>query len=445
LRRVLSADWVLPVDGPPIADGAVVIDGERIEAVGPLAQFGPADERYPGAAIVPGFVNAHSHLEYAVYAGFGDGLADFSEWITLHVERKHRIAWDEHVDIARLGAAQCLASGITTVGDCSYSGAGAVACDELGLRAIVFLEVFGVDPGKALDRFESARERVGDSFSERVRLGVSPHAPYSTSLSVYRACVDLGLPLATHLSEGLSEVEYLISGGGPWAPYEHLLVASPGTTGTRMLAQAGLLSNRVLAAHCTVVEDDEIELLADAGTGVAHCPRSNAALGCGIAPLARLRSAGVNVGLGTDSPASAPSFDFFDELRSALLSARARAQRADALGAAEVLALGTLGSAQALSLEAEVGSLTPGKRADLAVISLEGSQYLPWEDPAAAVVFGGSPDRVVKTLVDGEVRYERNDFAWHELHRNAVNARSRMLQQERPTRGDDRLRKPAHR
>ena len=145
MKRVLSADWVLPVEGPPIEDGAIVIEDGLIAAVGKADDLGEGT-RYDDAVIVPGFVNAHSHLEYAVYGGFGDGLGDFAEWITLHIQRKARIGWDEYVDVAKFGAAQCLASGVTTVGDCSYSGATAVACAELGLRATVYLEVFGADP-----------------------------------------------------------------------------------------------------------------------------------------------------------------------------------------------------------------------------------------------------------------------------------------------------------
>jgi len=182
-------------------------------------------------------------------------------------------------------------------------------------------------------------------------------------------------------------------------------------------------------ADSLMLEDDEIALLAATGTGVAHCPRSNAALGCGVAPLAELRAAGANVGVGTDSPASAPSFDFFEELRSVVLSARARAARPDVLTPAEALELGTLGSARALGLDSETGSLVPGKRADLAVVSLEDSSYLPWEDPAGAVVFGGSPDRVLATYVDGEVRYEKGGMNWHELTAAARSARRAMLAQ----------------
>jgi len=188
-----------------------------------------------------------------------------------------------------------------------------------------------------------------------------------------------------------------------------------------------LLGPHVVAAHCVVLEEDEVELIASTGTGVAHCPRSNGALGCGVAPLVELRAAGTRVGVGTDSPASAPSFDFFEELRSVVLTARARSRRPDVLSATEALELGTLGSARALGLDDQVGSLVPGKRADLAVVSLSGSAYLPWEDPAAALVFGGTPDRVIATFVDGEPRYEKGGTEWHELTAAAHSARRAML------------------
>jgi cytosine/adenosine deaminase-related metal-dependent hydrolase len=428
VKHVLSAEWVLPIEGPPIEDGAIVVEDGLIAAVGTADDLGEGTH-YDDAVIVPGFVNAHSHLEYAVYGGFGDGLGDFAEWITLHIQRKARIGWDEYVDVAKFGAAQCLASGVTTVGDCSYSGATAMACAELGLRATVYLEVFGDDPARALEHFAGTRDRVGDSFSARVRPGVSPHAPYSVSIELYEACAELGLPIATHISESRAEVDYLLTGAGTWGAYKDLLVAPPGRTGTQLLAEHDLLGPNVVAAHCVVLDEDEIGLLASTGTGIAHCPRSNGALGCGVAPLAELREAGARVGVGTDSPASAPSFDFFEELRSVLLSARARAGRPDVLSTSEALELGTLGSARALGLDAEIGSLVPGKRADFAIVSLEGPAYLPWEDPAGAVVLGGSPGRVIATYVDGEARYEKGGMDWQELTAAAHNARRAMLAQ----------------
>jgi cytosine/adenosine deaminase-related metal-dependent hydrolase len=423
---VLSADWVLPVCGPPIPDGAVTIEGGRILAVGPAAELGEG-RRFAGAVIFPGFVNAHSHLEYAVYAGFGDGLADFSDWIGLHVERKQRLHFDDVVDIARLGAAECLASGITTVGDCSFSGATTLACSQLGLRAIVYLEVFGSDPARARERFDTLR-RVGEgAWSDLVTPGVSPHAPYSVTPQVYALCASLGVPVATHLSESVSELRFLLGEGGPWESFRELLVTPPGTTGTRLLADIGALGPGLVAAHCVMVDAEEIGLLAASGTAVAHCPRSNALLGCGVAPVRELLDSGITVGLGTDSPASAPSFDMFDEMRAAVTAARAREQRPDALSAGETLELATLGSAAALGLADEVGSLEPGKQADLAVVSLEGSPYLPWEDPAAAVVMGGSASRVLLTLVGGEVRYEAETHPWQELRQRGIEARAKLL------------------
>src|SRR5581483_57420 len=347
MRSVVSADWVLPVGAPPLRDGAVAIEDGRIAAVGPQSELGRG-RRYEDAVIAPGLVNCHSHLEYAVYAGFGDGLADFSDWIGVHVERKRRLEPADVLDVARLGAAECLACGVTTVGDCSFTGAAASACAELGLRATVFLEVFGADPDAAIRRFGELRDRAEPALSERVRLGVSPHAPYTTSAAVYEACAELGLPTATHLSESESELAYLIEGGGPWRRLADMLVEPPRTTGPRLLERA------------------------------------------------------VAVGLGTDSPASSPSFDMFEELRAAVALARARERRPDALGAREALELATIGSARTLGLDAEIGSLEPGKRADLVVVSLAGSPFLPWEDPEAALVLGGDADRVLATVVGGE-------------------------------------------
>lgn len=423
---VYEADWVLPVEGEPVRDGGVAVEDGRIVSVGPAAELEGERRPFPDAALLPGFVDAHSHLEYAVYAGFGDGFS-FAPWIDLHVTRKRRLLEDDAVAVARLGAAECLRSGITTLADASFTGAAAPACAELGLRALVHLEVFGDDPDAALARFETLRAAVAPSLSERVRLGVSPHAPYSTSAEVYAACAGLGLPLVTHLAESAAEQEWLLHGTGPMADARTVPIAPAGETGVRLLAAHGLLGPQLLAAHCVHVEADEIALLAEHDVAVAHCPRSNAVLGCGAAPLTDLLAAGVRVGLGTDSPASTPSFDVFEEMRTAVYTARLRERRPDALSASAALELATLGSARALGLAHETGSLAAGKRADLTVVSLAGSPFLPWEDPTTAVVFGGSPERVLLTLVDGEARYEKGGFEWPELRRSASAARARLL------------------
>jgi 5-methylthioadenosine/S-adenosylhomocysteine deaminase len=410
---------VLPVDGPPIEGGLVRYEGGAIVEV----TQGRAERHHADAAIVPGFVNAHSHLEYAMYAGFGDGQA-FGPWIATHVERKNRLERDDMVAIARLGVLESLRAGIATTADYSFSGAAAIAAAELGLRAIVYLEVFALDPADAERQFE--QKRALSEESELVRIGISPHAPYSCSLDTYRWCLSLGIPVGTHLAESANENEWLEHGSGPLQGIAPILVPPTGKRAVATLEP--VLGPDLLCAHCVEVNADEIALLAERNVPVVHCPRSNALLGCGIAPVAELREADVRVGLGTDSPASTPSFDMFEEMRTAIYMARAQTRRPEALLATDALRMATLDAARALRIEGQVGTLTPGKRADLTVVSLAGSPYHPVEDPAAAVVYGGSPERVLETIVDGNTRYANEDNEqWREVRSTASAARQRML------------------
>jgi 5-methylthioadenosine/S-adenosylhomocysteine deaminase len=415
----LSADWVLPVDGEPIEGGLVRYeDGAIVEVT-----RGRAERHHANAVIVPGFVNAHSHLEYAVYAGFGDGQA-FGPWIATHIERKRKLDGSDMVAIARSGVLDSLRAGITTTADYSFAGSAAIAASELGLRAIVYLEVFAADPADAQRQFEEKRARVEETAL--VRVGVSPHAPYTCSVDTYRWCLSLGIPVGTHLAESANENEWLEHGGGPLQGIAPMLVLPTGRRAVETLEP--VLGPDLLCAHCVEVNAEEVALLAERHVPVVHCPRSNALLGCGIAPVAELRAADVRVGLGTDSPASTPSFDMFEEMRTAIYLARAQTRRPDALLASAALQMATLDSARALRIDDQVGTLAPGKRADLTVVSLAGSPYHPVEDPAAAVVFGGSPERVLETVVDGRTRYTNEDNEqWREVRNTASAARQRML------------------
>ena len=405
--RSVSADWVLPVDGPPISNGYVEWAEGAITEIGE----GRADDHREGAVILPGLVNAHSHLEYAVYAGFGDG-EPFGGWLAAHILRKRALDYEAMLGIARRGAADSLAAGITTTADYSYSGVAATAAEELGLRAVVYLEVFAADPAVAERQFSETRSRVAES--EHVRIGISPHAPYTCSVEVYRWALSLGIPVGTHLAESENEQLWLEHGTGPMAVNAAVLVPPTGKRAVATLAD--VLSPALLCAHCVDVTAEEIALLAEHDVPVVHCPRSNA-----------MRAAGLRVGLGTDSPASTPSTDPWEELRTAVYAARARERRPDALGAADALRLATVDAARALALENEIGSLAPGKRADLTILSLSGSPYDPVEDPTVGVVFGGSPAGVLETIVDGETRYRQGDSAWQEVRSIASAARRRML------------------
>lgn len=168
--------------------------------------------------------------------------------------------------------------------------------------------------GDRLPRGVRARSRAagdeirGEPRADRERAlgdgsrGISPHSPYTVSAELYAACAALGLPISTHLAESEAEQQWLASGSGSWTAFSSILPPPPGQTAVRHLAEHGLLNDRMVAAHCVKVDAEEIALLAEHDVAVAHCPRSNALLGCGIAPLAELRAAGVRVGLGTDKP-----------------------------------------------------------------------------------------------------------------------------------------------
>ena len=234
---ILRADWVVPMDGPPIADGAVEIAGGRIVAVGPAD--GGEDARYADSVILPGLVNAHTHLEYSAMAGFGDGMP-FSPWIADHIRRKDTQAQTDLLAQSRAGAAACLAGGVTTVADCCYAGTVAQAAAEAGLRAIVYLEGFSV-----WEELEARIEAALDALptSDLVRAGVSPHAPFTVTHADYAMLVALarrrGLPVATHLLESDRETEHLD-------------------------AFAGVLGPDTVVVHGVLLDDADIALLARA-------------------------------------------------------------------------------------------------------------------------------------------------------------------------------------
>ena len=329
--------------------------------------------------------------------------------------------------IARLGAAQCLASGVGTIGDASFSGAAATACADLGLRAIVYLEVFGPDASGLAERFEPARDRLEGTLPDRVRLGVSPHAPYTVGTSSTRPASSSDCrwrrisPRAPTSTRG-SRRAAAAGSSSPTCSSRRSARPGSGRSRTRACSTSGC-SPRTASTSTTRRSSCWRARRRRSPTVHARTPTSAA----GSPRSATFIDAGVRVGLGTDSPASTPCFDVFDELRAAIAGARAREQRPDALSATEALELATLGAARALGLDDEIGSLTPGKQADLAVVSLEDSPFVPWEDPAAAVVLGGSPERVAATLVAGETRYRRGGMEWHELTDAARNARDLLL------------------
>ncbi|HEU4722197.1 MAG TPA: amidohydrolase family protein [Gemmatimonadaceae bacterium] len=395
------ARWVVPVSAPPVAHGTVVERRGRIVWVGARSDAPPAhpdedDTDLGDAILLPGLVNTHCHLELTAMRGFLDGLG-FREWI-LRLTGARRAVFDADalLDAARLGVEEGVRAGVTTFADTGDSGAGFDAMLERGVRGICYREVFGPDPAQCDRAIGELREKLGAMRAREtalVRAGVSPHAPYTVSDPLYRAAAalarELSAPVAVHIAESALETALVVEGAGSFADglrRRGITVAARARSPIALLEALGVLAVDPLLIHCVRVDDDDIRTIAEHRCAVAHCPASNARLAHGVAPLPKLLAAGVDVGLGSDSVASNDRMDLLDEARLALLFAAAHSGDVGTLSAARALEMATLGGARALRLDREIGSLEPGKAADLAAIPLDALGRAPTHDPVAAAV-----------------------------------------------------------
>jgi 5-methylthioadenosine/S-adenosylhomocysteine deaminase len=410
--RVYLAQWVVPISSPPIANAAVAVTGGRIVYVGSASEA-PEGQRIDlgSAVLLPGLVNTHTHLELTAFRGFLEDLP-FLPWIRRLTESRERAMTNERRRAsARVGIAEGLLAGVTSFADCSDSGTSAAALGEFGARGIVYQEVFGPDPASCGQSISELRERLArltEHASPLVEVGISPHAPYTVSDELFAASADLahqrGMRLAVHVAEGASESELITEGAGAFATAlraRKITVAPRGRSTIELLWRLGVLGPGTLLIHGVRLTTEDIRLVAEEGCGVAHCPASNAKLGHGIAPVADMQSAGIAVGLGSDSVASSNRMDLLDESRLAALCQRIRTQRPDVMGAAAALRLATLGGAEALGLADRVGSLAPGKEADLAAFPLDPVSDASTYGPEEALVFGRGGRQACLTTVGG--------------------------------------------
>lgn len=410
--RRLGAEWVYPVTAPPIPSGAVLVgDDGRIVAVGPDGEVprppGVPAEHFAGAIIMPGLVNAHSHLELTGFAGKVDE-PQFDAWIRSVRRLKETRSAEDFRVAARKGVQQCFAAGVTTVAETGDSGAVAEALDELGGRGVVFQEVFGPHPDQCQDSVALLASRVAilqTSASVRLRIGVSPHAPYTVSGPLYRAVAgfarDEGLPMAVHIAESQVETDLLATGTGPfqevWRARGIPLPEPLGDSPVAWLERHGILGPGLLCIHSIRVDEADIDLLARRQCSVAHCPVSNMRHGHGEAPLRALLDAGITVGLGTDSEISASPADLLAEAR--------LARELAGLSAAEAIELATIGSAEAIGWGSTIGALEVGRWADLVV--RQSGDGVTADTMAGRVLY--SPDEdVVLATVAGIDRYRRS-------------------------------------
>jgi cytosine/adenosine deaminase-related metal-dependent hydrolase len=420
-RTVIEGAYVATVDavGSEHPVGHVVIDGTRIVAVGP----GPAPRELADGAVridgsghlaTPGLINTHHHLYQWLTRGIAQDSILFDWLVALYP------SWSLiDADLVRAGAAGAMAvlarSGCTTVADHHYvfpQGSGDIlggiidAGTELGLRLHVTRGSMdlgssqgGLPPDFAVESTDAALQASADAvaryhdsaFDSMVRVAIAPCSPFSVTADLLREAAvlarDLDVRLHTHGSETIEEEAFCREkfGMGP----------------TDYLESLGWLGPDVWMAHCVHLDDVSIGKFAATGTSVAHCPSSNARLAAGIAPVPAMLRAGVSVGLGVDGAASNESGQLGTELRNALLMNRL-AWGADSITGRDVLRMSTMGGARVLGRDAELGSLEPGKLADIALWRIDGVEHAGIADPLAALTLAGLPP-LTRLFVGGEV------------------------------------------
>ncbi|HUR91050.1 MAG TPA: amidohydrolase family protein [Gemmatimonadaceae bacterium] len=424
------ARWLIPVSSAPVENGVLAVEGRQIRYAGAAANAPPGDDvDFGEAVLLPGLVNTHTHLELTAMRGLLEEL-EFPQWIDKLRASRNEILTDAMLlDSARYGIAEGLAAGITTYADTCSSGVALPAMIEMGVRGIMYQEVFGPAPASRAAAMDDLRARlaacstqVGDA--SLVRVGVSPHAPYTVSDELYADVAalarDSALPMAMHIAESQAECDLVCRGQGVLATRlaaRGIVTPVRARSPIELLDSVGALGPQTLLIHCVHADARDIELIAKKGSAVAHCPVSNAKLGHGIAPLGEMLGAGIAVGLGSDSVASNNRMHILEEARVAVLQQRARLRSHDAVPTTTALELATIGGARALRLDDRVGTLEAGKDADFAVFGLDAAA-LPVGDPVAAAIFslGGASARFVAVagtplVRDGRLLREDADVA----------------------------------
>ena len=403
---LVRPEWIIPIEpaGVTLSGHALVVDNGCIVALLPndeaVQRFRPRQTlNLPGQVLLPGLVNLHTHAAMSLLRGYADDLP-LMRWLSERIwPAESRHAGPDFVHAGSLLAcAEMLRGGITTFNDMYFfPEATAAAARRLGMRAVLGIIAIEFPTRYAADADDYLAKglAIRDALSGDPLLGfcLAPHAPYTVADRTFRKIVTLAaqleLPVHMHVHETRHEIEESLKQHGV-RPIERL-------------RRLGLLGPQLIAVHAVHLDVAEIELLAHEGCHLAHCPTSNMKLGSGTPPMAMVQSRGLNFGLGTDGAASNNRLDLFQEMRHAALLAKGASQNAEALNAHAVLAAATLGGASALGLDARIGSLLPGKAADLCAVRLDEWLLQPCFDPASHLVYVAGREQVTHTWVAGKL------------------------------------------
>jgi 5-methylthioadenosine/S-adenosylhomocysteine deaminase len=404
---LIHAAWIAPVEPPgTLLEGhCVAVREGRIDAILPSKDasgtiVAKSEVRLDRHLLIPGLVNLHGHAAMALLRGIADDLPLMS-WLRDHVwpaEARH--VGDEFVhDGSLLAAAEMLRGGITCFNDMYFfPEATARAALRAGIRAslgviaVEFPSAYAPDAATYLHKGLATR----DSYrgEDLLSFCLAPHAPYTvadeTLARIATIAEEIDAPVHTHLHETADEIAQGL--------------AHHGVRPLERLRRLGLVGPRLIAVHAVHLEEPEIELLAREGASIAHCPSSNLKLASGIAPVTACRAKGITVGLGTDGAASNNRLDILGEMRTAALLAKGASGDARAVGAHEALRMATLDGARALGLDGRIGSIVPGKAADLTAVELSSPETLPCFDPVSDLVYAAGREHVTHVWVAGEAR-----------------------------------------
>lgn len=389
---------------PPVPDGAVFVRDGRIAAVGPASQLGevpPAVERIDarGGLIVPGFVNTHTHLAMSLLRGVADDLP-LREWLEQHIWPVEGAVMDRATVAAgtRLAVAESLLAGVTCVCDMYFHAESIIdVVAGAGVRAVVpeslidFPTPASPTPAAALATLRSLLERFRGH--DLVTPAVAPHSPYSVAaahlVSAAELAEEFDAPLVIHVAETRWESETIARDKN----------ASP----VRYLADLGILSERTVAAHCVHVSEEDLDILAEFNVGIASNPVSNLKLGSGVAPLPQMVARGLKVGFGTDSAASNNTLDLLRDAQLAALLYKGLTGDPTTMPARTVAEMLTIGGARVLGMGDRIGTLSPGKLADVVCLATDAPHAVPMFDPFAHLIYAARASDVRHVVVGGRV------------------------------------------
>ena len=430
---ILRAQYVLPITSPLIRDGAVRVQGQTITDVGPAADV---IARYPGEAIsdfgkavlLPGFIDAHTNLEHSVIRA-SELDVPFADWTKTMIRHSAKLTREDWYASAVLGGLEALSCGITCVANTSATGVAAGVMRDLGLRGVVYREVVAARK----DEVDAAMERAENDIlawmcdvdNDRVQVGLMPGSLYSSHPLILSKVAELAtrenLQLSLRVAGSKEEVNFIRYGSSAFKIHDggsaiELHTALPwmpsGTSPVRYAVNWGAFdAPNVVAVHCVHVNDEDIRFLKSYDVAVCVCSRTNAQLGMGVAPILGLRRAGLRMGFGSDSLAATDSIDMFTQMRTGMLIQRAVDADAGAfLNSATALEMATIGAAKALRLDDKVGSLEPGKFADVVAVDVSRLHLGKDSDPVPGLVNTCAGTDVLMTMVDGKRVYEKDNW-----------------------------------